>query len=177
MIGVDVQPRTPLITSVPSMSGRPRSRISTSGRSRAMAASPDVPSAAVLTSYCRAVRLIVSARKIAASSSTTSTFVMRVPSGGHAGAGNGGRQRDAHGQAATGGIGRHYGAAHRVEEPLDHRQAQADAGDAGAVGASAVESQEWLKHPRLQLVRHAAAMIDDLEQYAIASLTGPHARP
>jgi len=49
MIGVEAQPRTPRITSVPSMSGSPRSRIITSGRSRAMAASPEAPSLAVLT--------------------------------------------------------------------------------------------------------------------------------
>ena len=51
MIGIEVQPRTPLITSVPSMSGRPRSSITTSGRSLAIAARPEAPSAAVLTSY------------------------------------------------------------------------------------------------------------------------------
>ena len=50
MIGIDVHPRTPWITSVPSMSGNPRSRMITSGRSRATAARPVVPSAAVLTS-------------------------------------------------------------------------------------------------------------------------------
>jgi hypothetical protein len=40
-----------------------------------MAASPDVPSAAVLTWYLRAVRLIRSARKIGSSSSITRTLV------------------------------------------------------------------------------------------------------
>jgi hypothetical protein len=50
MIGVEAQPRTPWITSVPSMSGRPRSRISTSGRSRDTAARPEEPSSAVVTS-------------------------------------------------------------------------------------------------------------------------------
>src|ERR1700724_1298499 len=63
MIGIEVQPRTPWMTSVPSMSGSPRSRMITSGRSRATAASPVVPSTAVLTSYSRALRLIRSARR------------------------------------------------------------------------------------------------------------------
>ena len=79
MIGIEVQPRTPWITSVPSMSGSPRSRMITSGRSRATAASPVVPSTAVLTSYSRALRLIRSARRMDGSSSTTRTRVTRPP--------------------------------------------------------------------------------------------------
>src|SRR5215469_13161819 len=180
MIGVDVQPRTPLITSVPSMSGSPRSSISTSGRSRAIAASPDAPSAAVLTWYLRAVRLILSARRIGASSSITRTFVMVQSSrpGRHAGcAWRRARQRDLHGQPATGSIGGPDRAPHGVEEAPDDREPQADPGPAGRIAAAPVQPLERLEHAVLELIRHAAAVVDDLEHDRVAGLVRPQARP
>src|SRR3984957_19533984 len=135
MIGIEVQPRTPWITSVPSMSGSPRSRMITSGRSRATAASPLEPSMAVLTSYSRADRLIRSARSIEGSSSTTSTRVMAPRrtqiSWLRAERGlvfAGGRQRDRDREAAARGVDGRDPPAHGLGEALGHGQPETDAG-------------------------------------------------
>src|ERR1700761_3489778 len=169
MIGIDVHPRTPLITSVPSMSGRPRSRMTTSGRSRATAASPDVPSAAVLTSNWRALRLIRSARRMDGSSSMTRTRVTAAAPGSltrpelRAVLAEGDRQRHPDGQATARGVDGHDAAPHGLGEPLGHGQAEADA------GVAVVEPLERLEDPLLELVvRDPGAVVDHLEQHGLA---------
>src|SRR6201999_3228095 len=124
MMGMDVQPRTPLITSVPSMSGRPRSRISTSGRSRATAASPEVPSAAVLTSYWRALRVIRSARRRDGSSAVTRARVKGLAPEHRAVLAGRHRHPDLDGEAAAGSVDGHDAAPHGLGEPLGHGQPQ-----------------------------------------------------
>src|SRR6201989_3368867 len=74
MIGAWYHWRSATITSVPSMSGRPRSRMIASGGWFAATASASRPVPAVSTLYCRARRLIRSARTSSGSSST-----MRMP--------------------------------------------------------------------------------------------------
>src|SRR5262249_40923549 len=83
MIGARDQSRNATITSVPSTSGRPRSRIIASGGLAAATASASLPVPAVSTSYCLARRLIRSARSSCGWSSTTrtsGTIVSRFPS-------------------------------------------------------------------------------------------------
>jgi hypothetical protein len=50
MIGTDDQPRSPAMTVAPSMSGRPRSSTTTSGRACAATRSASRPSGAMTTS-------------------------------------------------------------------------------------------------------------------------------
>src|SRR5580704_10883755 len=166
MIGIEVQPRTPWITSVPSMSGSPRSRMITSGRSRATAASPLEPSMAVLTSYSRADRLIRSARKMEGSSSTTSTRVMprRRARGSWLRAERGlvrygGRERDRDREAAAGGVAGLDAPAQGVGEALGHGQAEADA------GVPVGDPGERLENPFLLRVWNARPVVHDLKPH------------
>ena len=73
MTGARDQPRSSLITSIPSTSGSPRSRMTASGGRRRASARASRPVEAVVTSYLRTRKLIRRARSIAGSSSTTST--------------------------------------------------------------------------------------------------------
>ena len=63
-MGTVLQPRSPRITSTPSRSGSPRSRMTTSGCCCATASSAWRPVPAAITSYERAARLTRSARTI-----------------------------------------------------------------------------------------------------------------
>jgi ribosomal protein L34E len=76
MIGAVHHRRSSTITSVPSISGRPRSRMIAFGRWLAARASASRPVGAVSASYCLARRLMRSARTSSASSST-----IRMPFG------------------------------------------------------------------------------------------------
>src|SRR5215470_2499981 len=86
MIGAWYHWRSSTITSVPSMSGRPRSRMIASGGWLAAIASASRPVPAHRTSYCRARRLMRSARTSSGSSST-----MRMPAPPGPGRGGSGR--------------------------------------------------------------------------------------
>ena len=129
----------------------------TSGRSRATAASPVVPSMAVLTSYLRAVRLIRSARRIDGSSSTTSTRVMTP------------RRARTCRRSPTGSVIRtvspppgvsqgHDAPAHGLSEALGHGEAEAR-----RPGSDRRTPGERLEDAFLLLVRHARAVVHHLE--------------
>src|SRR6266567_1425401 len=100
MIGAWYHSRSATITSVPSMSGRPRSKMIASGGWLAATASASRPVPAVRTSYCRARRLIRSART---SSGSSSTMRMSAPPGpGREGSGRGAEVLDAIAPSAGG---------------------------------------------------------------------------
>ena len=77
-------------------------------------------------------------------------------------------QIDHDGQSAAGGVGGRDGAAHRLDEAARHRKAEADA--AGVVVVA--EALERFEHLLLGAARDAGALVDDVDQHAVADPAG-----
>src|SRR5688572_323693 len=129
MIGTCDQPRSLAITSLPSMSGRPRSRITSAGAAVAAALSASAPFKASTTSKPAASSAGRRKRWICGSSSTTRMRSrLIVPPAGFRSPGLPGTAGDASAASLHGGA---FGAdrpAHRLDEPLGDGEAQTSPG-------------------------------------------------
>src|SRR5260221_9910713 len=145
MIGKAELRRTARMMSMPLISGRPRSRMRRSGYSRATASSASAPSAASTTLYPCAARLARSRRRIAGSSSTTSTvglLAMLRRLLGHGLGARGGKADGEDGAAAVAAVAGADGAAERFDEAATDGKPQPRARALPGLGMGAIELVE-----------------------------------
>src|SRR5260221_5082856 len=164
MIGKAELRRTARMMSMPLISGRPRSRMRRSGYSRATASTASAPSAASTTLYPCAARLARSRRRIAGSSSTTSTVGLLAMLRRLLGHGLGARGRKAdgeHGAAAVAAVAGADGAAERFDEAAADGKAEPGAGALPVLGVDAIELVEDTLEV---LLRHDLSFIHELDQ-------------
>src|SRR5947208_2332336 len=156
MIGTSVHSRSRRITSMPSMSGNPRSTMTTSGWREPTSTRPSAPVVASNSRYPGPVRVARRKRRIWGSSSMRTTTGSGI--GGHRGRWLfGQRQREKEGDAALGQVLGPDAPAVRVHDALADREAEA-----GAPAASRLAAVELLEDSLLPAVGQARTMVGDL---------------
>src|SRR5213078_770351 len=157
MIGTSVHSRSRRITSMPSMSGNPRSTMTTSGWREPTSTRPSAPVVASNSRYPWPVSVARRKRRICGSSS------MRTTTGSGIGGHRGGRrvrqrQRDEEGDAPLGQVLGPDAPAVRFDDAATDGEAEP-----GALTVARRRAVEFLEDPILLAVRQARAMVGDLD--------------